>query len=380
MADRNFIYLDNAATTIPDREVVALYNEIELNHFGNSGSIHKLGIDSLNYLNKARQLILNTFGLKGYKVYFTASSTEANNLAIKGYARKYSLRGKHLITSNIEHPSVLECFKQLEKEGFEVTYLKVNEEGIVTPEQLEAAIRKDTILVSIMGTNNEIGSMNPIKDLAAVVHKNPKIAFHVDTTQDIGKRNLNYSDIDMFVVSGHKIHGLKGSGALIAKQSLSFEPVISGGGQEDGYRSGTVSVALACSLALAVKKCYPIDMEAALDRQEVLFEEMPKLPGISINSSGNSSPFIFNFSLTEKKASVVVEALSNKNIFVSSVSACHSKGEAGSYVVAALGKTERISHNTIRVSLSRDTSVTQVEIFIMELRNILETIKWYTII
>ena len=375
MADRNFIYLDNAATTIPDREVVALYNEIELNHFGNSGSIHKLGIDSLNYLNKARQLILNTFGLKGYKVYFTASSTEANNLAIKGYARKYSLRGKHLITSNIEHPSVLECFKQLEKEGFEVTYLKVNEEGIVTPEQLEAAIRKDTILVSIMGTNNEIGSMNPIKDLAAVVHKNPKIAFHVDTTQDIGKRNLNYSDIDMFVVSGHKIHGLKGSGALIAKQSLSFEPVISGGGQEDGYRSGTVSVALACSLALAVKKCYPIDMEAALDRQEVLFEEMPKLPGISINSSGNSSPFIFNFSLTEKKASVVVEALSNKNIFVSSVSACHSKGEAGSYVVAALGKTERISHNTIRVSLSRDTSVTQVEIFIMELRNILETIK-----
>ena len=375
MADRNFIYLDNAATTIPDREVVALYNEIELNHFGNSGSIHKLGIDSLNYLNKARQLILNTFGLKGYKVYFTASSTEANNLAIKGYARKYSLRGKHLITSNIEHPSVLECFKQLEKDGFEVTYLKVNEEGIITPEQLESAIRKDTILVSIMGTNNEIGSMNPLKDLAAVVHKNPKIAFHVDTTQDIGKRNLNYSDIDMFVVSGHKIHGLKGSGALIAKQSLSFEPVISGGGQEDGYRSGTVSVALACSLALAVKKCYPIDMEVALDRQEVLFEEMPKLPGISINSSRNSSPFIFNFSLTEKKASVVVEALSNKNIYVSSVSACHSKGEAGSYVVAALGKTERISHNTIRVSLSRDTSVTQVEIFIMELRNILETIK-----
>ena len=375
MADRNFIYLDNAATTIPDREVVALYNEIELNHFGNSGSIHKLGIDSLNYLNKARQLILNTFGLKGYKVYFTSSSTEANNLAIKGYARKYSLRGKHLITSNIEHPSVLECFKQLEKDGFEVTYLQVNEEGIITPEQLESAIRKDTILVSIMGTNNEIGSMNPIKDLAAVVHKNPKIAFHVDTTQDIGKRNLNYSDIDMFVVSGHKIHGLKGSGALIAKQSLSFEPVISGGGQEDGYRSGTVSVALACSLALAVKKCYPINMEVALDRQEVLFEEMPKLPGISINSSRNSSPFIFNFSLTEKKASVVVEALSNKNIYVSSVSACHSKGEAGSYVVAALGKTERISHNTIRVSLSRDSSVTQVEIFIMELRNILETIK-----
>ena len=124
MADNKFIYLDNAATTIPSKEVVALYNSIELEHFGNSGSIHKLGVDSLNYLNKARESILNSFGVKGYKVYFTSCSTEANNLAIKGYARKHFSRGKHLITSNVEHPSVLECFRQLEKEGFEVTYLQ----------------------------------------------------------------------------------------------------------------------------------------------------------------------------------------------------------------------------------------------------------------
>ena len=142
MEENKIIYLDNAATTKPDQEVVALYNEIEINHFGNSGSIHKLGVDSLKYLNKARESILKTFNLKDYQVYFTSCSTEANNLAIKGFARKYSSRGKHLITSNIEHPSVLECFKALEKEGFEVVYLPVNEEGKVLPSSLEEAMDK----------------------------------------------------------------------------------------------------------------------------------------------------------------------------------------------------------------------------------------------
>ena len=377
MEDNKIIYLDNAATTIPNREVVSLYNDIEMNHFGNSGSIHKLGVDSLSLLNKARESILNSFGVKVYKVYFTSSSTEANNLAIKGYARKYSSRGKHLITSNIEHPSVLECFRQLENEGFEVTYLKVNSNGIIEPVELEKAIRKDTILVSIMGTNNEIGSINLVKELASVVHKHPKIAFHVDTTQDVGKTNLNYSDIDMFVVSSHKIHGLKGSGALIAKSTISFEPVISGGGQEEGNRSGTVSVALACTLAKAVKLSFPI--KNIQEKHAFLLENLQKIPGISVNSPVEGSPFIVNFSLTEKKASVVVEALSNIGIYVSSVSACHSKGEPFSYVVKALGKDDKLVHNTIRVSLSKDTTMEELEIFLEELKNILETIKWNTI-
>ena len=377
MGDKRLIYLDNAATTIPNREVVSLYNDIEMNHFGNSGSIHKLGVDSLSLLNKARESILNSFGVKGYKVYFTSSSTEANNLAIKGYARKYSSRGKHLITSNIEHPSVLECFRQLENEGFEVTYLEVNSNGIIEPAELEKAIRKDTILVSIMGTNNEIGSINLVKELASVVHKHPKIVFHVDTTQDVGKTNLNYSDIDMFVVSSHKIHGLKGSGALIAKSTISFEPVISGGGQEEGNRSGTVSVALACTLAKAVKLSFPI--KNIQEKHAFLLENLEKIPGISVNSTVEGSPYIVNFSLTEKKASVVVEALSNKGIYVSSVSACHSKGEPFSYVVKALGKDDKLAHNTIRVSLSRDTTMEELEFFLKELNSILETIKWNTI-
>ena len=373
MADNKFIYLDNAATTIPSKEVVALYNEIELNHFGNSGSHHKIGFDALTYLNKARESILNSFGAKGYKVYFVSCSTEANNLAIKGFARRYSSRGKHLITSNIEHPSVLESFKQLEKEGFEVTYLPVNSEGIITPESLEAAMRKDTILVSIMGTNNELGSVNPIKELAKVVHKNPKAVFHVDTTQDVGKTKMDYNDADMFVVSGHKIHGLKGSGALIAKEGIAFESVLSGGDQEGGFRGGTVSVALACSLALAIKKCFPL--KNIQEKRDFLVENLRKIPGISLNSGEKCSTYITNFSLTDKKAAVVVEALSNKGIYVSSVSACHSKREMPSYVITAIGKGDKFAHNSIRVSLTNENTIEEIEVFVKELKNILETIK-----
>ena len=377
MANNRFIYLDNAATTIPSKEVVVLYNDIEMNHFGNSGSKHRIGYDSLTYLNKARESILNTLGLKDYKVIFTSGSTEANNLAIKGYAKKYSSRGKHLITSNIEHPSVLECFRQLEREGFEVTYLEVNGDGIITPEELEAAIRNDTILVSIMGTNNEIGSINPIKELSKVVRKHPKIAFHVDTTQDIGKTKMDFSDADMFVVSAHKIHGLKGSGALIAKSSISFEPVLSGGDQEFGVRGGTVSNALACSLALAIKKSFPL--KNIQEKRDFLVENLLKIPGILLNSNEKCSPYITNFSLTEKKASVVVEALSNKGIYVSTVSACHSKRETPSYVVKAIGRSDLLAHNTIRVSFNNETTIEEISIFIEELKNILESIKWNTI-
>ena len=373
MVDNRFVYLDNAATTLPSKEVVALYNEIELNHFGNSGSHHRIGVDALTYLNKARESILNSFGVKGYKVYFVSCSTEANNLAIKGYARKYSNRGKHLITSNVEHPSVLQSFKQLEKEGFEVSYLPVNEEGIITPEALKCAMRNDTILVSIMGTNNELGSINPINELAKIVHKYPKAVFHCDTTQDIGKTIMNYSDVDMFVVSGHKVHGLKGSGALIAKPNISFEPVLSGGDQEGGMRGGTVSVALACSLALAIKNSFPV--KNMQEKRDFLVENLRKIPGILLNSNEKCSPYITNFSLTEKKAAVVVEALSNKGIYVSSVSACHSKKEMPSYVIAALGKGDKLSHNSIRVSLSKETTIEELTIFVKELKNILETIK-----
>ena len=376
MRTNNFIYLDNAATTKVSDEVAALFMESEKENFANPNSIHALGIKNAKNVQIARDSILKSFKLKNHKVIFTSSSTEANNLAIKGYCLNYQNRGKHIITSNIEHPSVLECFKQLkDKFGFDVTILEVNKDGVVTPDKLEAAMRKDTILVSIMALNNEIGSINPIKELAEVIHKYPKCNFHVDTTQAIGKINLDYSCIDMFVVSAHKIHGFKGSGVLVYKSSLSFLPLLSGGGQEDGFRSSTVSVSNARAIALAIDNALKEDSKPIYELREKLVEGLKTIDGVELNSNGNCSPYIVNFSLTNKKASVVVEDLSNKGIYISSVSACNSKKEASSYVVKALGKDDKLAHNTLRVSFSKDNTLEDVDMFLKELKNTLESIR-----
>ena len=378
MTKNNYLYLDNAATTKPNPEVVALYNEIETEYFANSSSIHALGIKSFSIENKAKESILKTLNLKKYKVIFTASATEANNLAIKGYCYKFRNRGNHLITSCVEHPSVLEVFHQLEKDGFRVTYLPVDEFGRVNVHDLEKSITKETILVSIMSTNNEVGTLNDLSSIAQLLHQFPKIVFHSDTTQSIGKDLINFNNLDMFVISAHKIHGLKGSGCLIMKDNIELSPVINGGGQEYGLRSGTVAVSQAVALAKALQIAY-----AKISANNTLISEINQQitvklannDGIKINSNKYCSPYILNFSLTKKKASVVVEALSNKSIFVSSVSACNSKGEKSSYVVAAMTGNEEYAANTIRLSFDEECTLEKADIFVSTLFNILEEIR-----
>lgn len=372
----NLIYLDNAATTMPNNVVVSLYEQIENEFFGNPNSIHKLGVKANTYLSKAKESILSSFKCSSHRVIFTASSTEANNLAIKGYCLNYQSRGKHIITSNIEHPSVLECFEQLKKAfGFKVTILEVNEHGVINLNDLKNAMDNETILVSIMAVNNEIGSVNDIAGITKIVKQFPKAALHVDTTQAIGKVSLPYNDIDMFVVSSHKLHGLKGSGCLVAKKTISFLPVISGGGQEDGFRSGTQSVALACSLAKAIQLAMAKKDNHVKELNSLLRSELSKIDGVHLNSDEHCSPYILNFSLTKKKASVVVEALSNDDIFVSSVSSCHSKREPSSYVVKAISHNDLLAANTIRVSLDESNTIDEIKEFIKSLNNILENIK-----
>ena len=376
MKDNKQIYLDNAATTKVDDEVAALFMQSTKDNFANPNSIHKLGVLNAKRIDNARENILKSFKLNKHKVIFVSSSTEANNIAIKGYCLNYMNRGKHIITTNIEHPSVLECFKQLkERFGFDVTVLNVDRNGVVSAEQVKQAMRPETILVSIMAINNEIGSINPVDEIADVVHLFPKANFHVDTTQAIGKINLNYSKIDMFVVSGHKIHGLKNSGALIFKSTLSFIPLLSGGGQEYGFRSSTVSPAHAESIALAIKLALNEDVNYINDLRNKLIDGLSRIYGIELNSNADCSPYIVNFSLLNKKASVVVEDLSNKGIYVSSVSACNSKKEASSYVVKALGKSDVLSHNTVRVSFSKDNTIQDVDVFLDELKQTLEAIR-----
>lgn len=375
----NVIYLDNAATSKVHPEVLDSYNQITLKYFANSSSIHFLGQESHRLLEKSREQILNLFKLTHHEVIFTSGATEANNLAIKGYAFANKGRGNHIITSATEHPSVLNTVKQLENYGFEVTILPVNKYGIVEVNSLKEAIKDNTILVSIMSVNNETGAINPIKEIGELLKSYPKIAFHVDMTQAIGKVDIPLENIDMFSFAGHKIHGLLGSGALIKEKKIILEPLNSGGGQENNLRSGTNTVALSASLAKALRlaiKGQQENYQKVSNLRDYLLSYLKDNPDIySINSYSLDNPYILNFSLINHKASVVVEALSNKGIMVSSLSACHSKYEDYSYVVYAMNQDMKLAHNTIRVSFSYENSVDDVNSLIRGLKQIMKEIK-----
>lgn len=373
------IYLDNASTSKVNSEVLDSFNQISLKYFANASSIHRLGQESNRLLEKSREQILSLLNLNHHEVIFTSGATEANNLAIRGYALANRNRGNHLITSATEHPSVLNTFKQLEKYGFEITVLPVNEKGVIEVNSLREAVNEQTILVSIMSVNNEIGAINPIKEIGEYLKKYPKIAFHVDMTQAIGKIDIPLENVDMFSFAGHKIHGLLGSGALVKEKKIVLEPQNSGGGQENNLRSGTNTVALSASLAKALR--------LAIVNRETNYQKVSELRDYLVsylkdnedkyvlNSLDKNNPYIVNFSLKNRKASVVVEALSNRNIMVSSLSACHSKNEDYSYVVYALKHDMCLAHNTIRVSFSYGNTLDDVKDFIKALKEIIKEIK-----
>ena len=377
--DNEIIYLDNAATSKVYPEVLESYNQITLKYFANPSSIHKLGQESNRLLEKSREQILSLFNLTHHEVIFTSGATEANNLAIKGYALANRSRGNHLITTAVEHPSVLNTFKALEKYGYEVTILPVNKNGVIEVNSLKEAIKDNTILVSIMSVNNETGAINPIKEVGELLKNYPKIAFHVDMTQAIGKIDIPLENIDMFSFSGHKIHALLGSGALIKEKKIILEPIANGGGQENNNRSGTNTLALSATLAKALRlslKEQKDNFNKVSNLRDYLVSYLKDNPDLYvINSLDNNNPYIVNFSLLNHKASVVVEALSNKGIMVSSLSACHSKNEDYSYVVLAMNNDMKLAHNTIRVSFSYENTVDDVNALIRGLKQIMKEIK-----
>ena len=380
MAENKLIYFDNAATTKVNPEVLSAYTKVCETTFANASSVHFEGQKANRLLDKARDLILSSFQLQNsHQVIFTSGATEANNLAIKGFALKYKNRGNHIIVSAIEHASVLEVAKQLRDEfGFDVTYLPVDEHGNIDVADLVNAIKDQTILVSIMAVNNEVGVINQIEEIALLLKAYPKIVFHVDATQAVGKVNLNFSNVDMFSYSGHKIHGLKGTGALIKAKKLELLPVISGGGQEDNLRSGTNDVAGAVSLAKATSLAMS---EIEKNKAKItaisyfFYEYLEENPDLYEINSTKDNPYIVNFSLKTKKASVIVEGLSNKNIMVSSISACHSRKEAYSHVVMAMGKGEALSHNTVRISIDSSNTIEEAKTLIKELDELVRGIK-----
>ena len=375
----NVIYLDNASTSKVNPEVLESFNQITLKYFANPSSIHFLGQEAHRLLEKSREQILSLLKLTHHEVIFTSGATEANNLAIKGYAFANKGRGNHIITTAIEHPSVLDTVKALEKYGFEITVLPVNEKGVIEVNALKAAIKDNTILVSIMAVNNETGAINPIKEAGELLKDYPKITFHVDMTQAIGKVEIPLDNVDMFSFTGHKIHGLLGSGALIKEKKIILEALNSGGGQENNLRSGTNTLALSASLAKALRlaiKNQKENYQRVSNLRDYLISYLKDNPDkYRLNSFNMDNPYIVNFSLLQHKASVVVEALSNKEIMVSSLSACHSKNEDYSYVVYAMNQDMKLAHNTIRVSFSYENTVDDVNALIRALKQIVNEIK-----
>lgn len=374
------LYFDNAATTSIDEEVLNTYTNALKKYYNNPSATHRFGMEGNNLLLSAKRQIakyLSFTGCKEDEIILTSGATESNNLAIKGYVERYKKRGKHLITTKVEHPSVLNVYKNFEQSGYDVTYLDVTPSGI-DENALKSALRDDTILVSIMAVNNEVGAIYDINKLAKIVKENSKAAFFTDATQALYKVSIDYRNCDLISFSAHKLHGLKGSGLLIKKNNIDLVPLLDGGGQENGYRSGTTNLPTAIALATTFRRAnqtYEQRVKNATALNSYLIEELKKIPEISILPIKDKSPFILNFVMKEHKASVIAEALSRKDIMVSTKSACSSKKVGGSYVLKAYGYDDYLSGNGIRLSFSGDESLKDGKIFMLALNELLSSIR-----
>ena len=360
MSVKKDIYLDNSATTRCFPEVAALMSEIYLEDYGNPSSMHHRGVTAERRVSQARQTLASILKVKDKNLYFTSCGTESDNLAIIGGALAAQRRGKHLITTQIEHPAVLEAMKYLESRGFEITRLGVDRDGLVSPDQVAAAVRPDTILVSVMHTNNEIGAVEPVAEIGrAVKAANPQTLFHVDAVQGFGKAQIlpKRMQIDLLAASGHKIHGPKGTGLLYVADGVRLEPLLHGGGQQGGMRSGTENVPGIAGMALAAQMlCRDLDgdREKLFAMKERLMEGLSQIPDLVFNgrTDRTAAPHILSVRVRGVRAEVLLHALEDKGIYVSSGSACASNHPRPSETLAAIGTPAAEMDNSIRMSLS----------------------------
>lgn len=362
------IYLDNSATTMPDKAVVESFRKTTEQFFANPSSIHQLGGTSEKLLHTAKKQAAQLLHVEANEIIFTSGGTEGNNIAVKGIALEHQNRGKHIITSAIEHPSIDEACSSLKKLGFEITVLPVDDKGIVSVQDVENAIREDTILISVMHVNNELGSIQPIKEIGEVVKHYPKLFFHVDAVQGLGKIPLELSDsgIDLCTFSGHKIHGLKGTGILYIKKTTTIFPLFHGGGQENGLRSGTENLAGAVAMVKAlrlIKEKEANKYAYLLKLAKYLREELKKLDGVRINSPEDGAPHIMNISIPDVKPEVIIHMLGEQEIYISTKSACSSKQKDESKILIACGLKREEAISGLRISLSYENTLEEITIF-----------------
>lgn len=374
------IYLDNSATTKPLPAVMDSYQKVTEQFFCNPSSIHQFGGKGEHLLYKARTQAADILEVRPNEIVFTSGGTESNNLAIKGIALEHQARGNHLITTAIEHPSVYEAFQALEKQGFEVTYLPVNESGHVSLRDLEEAIQDDTILVSIMHVNNETGVIQPIEEMGHLLRKYPKVFFHVDDVQGLGKvpLSLKTSQVDLWTCSGHKIHGLKGTGLLYKKTGVKLYPLFHGGSQEDGIRPGTENLAGIVSFVKAlrlIKEQEKQHVDHLIKMKQDIIHVVNAHEAVCLNTPNDSAPHIVNFSFPSVKPEVAIHMFGEHDIFLSTKSACSSKDLNESRVLAACGYDVRRASSGLRVSLSYENTSEEIEVFIKTLEVVINQLK-----
>jgi len=380
------VYLDNSATTKCFDEVAQLTAKVMTLDYGNPSSMHHKGVTSEHYLRHAREVIAKNLKVNEKEILFTSGGTESDNMALIGTAFANCRAGRHLITTQIEHPAILQTMQYLENQGFRVTYLPVDENGQIRLTDLQNALTKETILVSIMHTNNEIGSLQPIAEAGDLIKKYDKsIIFHVDAVQGYGKFRIfpKRMNIDLLSVSAHKIHGPKGIGFLYINEKIKIHPIIFGGGQQKGMRSGTENVPAIAGMSLAIEKVYENlerDMEQIYELKEYFIKGALQLPDVKVNGlTGKlSAPHVVSLSVRGVRSEVLLHALEDKGIYVSAGSACASNKPSVSATLKAIGVEKELLDSTIRFSFSIFTTKEEIDYTLQNLYDIIPMLRKYT--
>ncbi|HEO4878208.1 TPA: cysteine desulfurase [Streptococcus agalactiae] len=376
------IYFDNSATTIPYPEVLRTYQEVASKIYGNPSSLHELGTTSSRILEASRKQIASLLELKANEIFFTSGGTEADNWVIKGLAFEKQHFGNHIIVSDIEHPAVKESAKWLGEYGFEIDYAPVDDKGFVDVEALVKLIKPETILISIMAINNEIGSIQPIKAISDLLSDKPTISFHVDAVQAIGKiltKDYLTERVDFASFSSHKFHGVRGVGFLYIKEGKRISPLLTGGGQETDLRSTTENVAGIAATAKALRMVMDKEVVAIpkiSKMKTIIHDELAKYEDITLFSGKEDfSPNIITFGIKGVRGEVLVHAFEGHDIFISTTSACSSKAGKPAGTLIAMGISTKLAQTAVRISLDDDNDMGQVEQFLTIFKQVYEKTK-----
>jgi cysteine desulfurase len=379
-------YLDNSATTFCLPEAADLMYKLLTEDYGNPSSLHAKGVEAERYMTEARKKIAKILKVQEKEICFTSGGTESNNLAIIGAAEANKRAGMHVITTSIEHASVANPFAYLADHGYEVSYLSVNEYGEISTGELKRTLRPDTILVSLMQVNNEIGAVEPIEEAGRIIKaNNPNTVFHVDAIQSFGKMRIypNKMNIDLLSVSGHKIHGPKGSGFLFIKDRTKIKPLIYGGGQQKGMRSGTENVPAIAGLGVSAEAVYT-DFDRKVEHlyalREHFIEGVTAIDGVSVNGrkDQNAAPHIVSVSIEGVRAEVMLHTLEDRQIYVSAGSACSSNKPSVSRTLKSIGLKDSLLDSTIRFSFCAETTMEEIDYALEVMSQVIPMLQRYT--